>query len=103
MVTIARNSFFYWPVAVALGRGVGLLLSWLWREAHAVGWPAWARGVPVAGALGYICYLLGGLTREHFRLSWWVAWTVVAMIAVVQLVALRILRRWAAENGASLT
>jgi hypothetical protein len=103
MVTLARNPWFYWPVAVALARGAGLLLSWLWREVHATGWSAWVRGGLVAGALGYVCYLLGGLTRQHFGLPWWMAWSAVAAVAVVQLAALRILRWWAAGHGARLT
>ncbi len=103
MRTLARNPLFYWPVAVALARGIGLLLSWLWREIHSVGWSPWLRGTALVLSLGYVCYLLGGLTRVYFAIPWWASGAAVAAVTAIQLSALALIRRWAADHGATIT
>ena len=103
MSTLARNPLFYWPVAVTLARGIGLLLSWLWREIHGTGWSSWARGTALVLSLGYVCYLLGGLTRTYFAIPWWASGAAVAAVTAIQLSALALIRRWAADHGATMT
>jgi superkiller protein 3 len=103
MSTLTRNPLFYWPVAVTLARGIGLLLSWLWREIHEVGWTAWARGATLALSLGYVYYLLSGLTRAYFAILWWASGAAVAGVTAMQLSALAAIRRWADEHKATVT
>lgn len=96
------SPLFFWPVAVTLARGVGLLLSWLWQETHLhAGRWAWVRGVLVAISLGYVCYLLGGLIRLYFHVGWSIAAATVALVTVIQLTALAAIRRWAARHRAT--
>lgn len=92
--SLAHAAWFYWPVVLVLARGIGLLLSWIGREIPVGGTGARGRPALVTVCLAYVCYLLGGLTRLHFAISWAAAGGVVAGVIAVQTAALLAIHRW---------
>lgn len=103
MPSLVRSSLVYWPVAIMLARGIGLLLSWILRDLNAGDWWFWIRRFLAGAALEYVCYLLVGLTRSYFGISWTVSAAAVAAVTALQLWAVATIRRWAAQHGATMT